>query len=201
MKKIFISTILLSASLVACGGGDRAAKKSNTDKGVKALNLDSIAAVSPQKVGPDTNIKIAYPNYRFTAPIINQLIHTKLDVSFDWKKKYLYGKATITLKPYYYATDTVVLDAKGMDLKEVSMISGKGKVPLKYTYDNKQIHIKLGKWYKKSETYTLFIEYVSKPEELVDEQAGSAAITSHKGLFFINANDSDKTKPREVWTQ
>ncbi len=47
----------------------------------------------------------------------------------------------------------------------------------------------------------MYIEYVSKPEELIDEQAGSAAITSHKGLFFINANDSDKTKPREVWTQ
>ncbi len=149
MKKIFISTILLSASLVACGGGDRVAKKSSTDKGVKTLNLDSIAAVSPQKVGPDTNVKIAYQNYRFTAPIINQLIHTKLEVSFDWKKKYLYGKATIALKPYYYPTDTVVLDAKGMELKEVSMIGGKGKAPLKYTYDNKQIHIKLGKWYKK----------------------------------------------------
>ncbi|MGP8216681.1 MAG: M1 family aminopeptidase [Bacteroidia bacterium] len=201
MRKIFPLIFVLSVTIAACGGGNKVAKKTSPDGSTKALNLDSIAAAAPQKVGPDTTIKIAFQNYHFTAPIINQLIHTKLEVSFDWGKKYLYGKATITLKPYYYPTDTVVLDAKGMDLHEISMLKGKEKTPLKYTYDNKQIHIKLGKWYKKSETYTLFIDYTSKPEELKDEQEGSAAITSHKGLFFINANDSDKYKPREVWTQ
>jgi aminopeptidase N len=201
MKKIATLIIVLSFNLIACGGGDKTTKKNAPPVSQKTLNLDSIAAVTPQKVGPDTAVKIANQNYRFTAPIINQLIHTKLEVSFDWKKKYLYGKAAITLKPYYYSIDTVVLDAKGMDFKEVSMLSGKEKTSLKYTYDGKQIHIKLGKWYKKNESYTVFVDYVSKPEELKDEQSGSAAITSHKGLFFINANDSDKTKPREVWTQ
>ncbi|HXP48428.1 MAG TPA: M1 family aminopeptidase [Bacteroidia bacterium] len=201
MRKIATLIIVLSINLIACGGGDKATKKSTPPVSRKTLNLDSIAAVTPQKVGPDTTVKVANQNYRFTAPVTNQLVHTKLEVKFDWKKKYLYGKATIALKPYYYAIDTLVLDAKGMDFKEVSMLNGKEKAPLKYTYNGKQIHVKLGKWYKKNEQYTIFIDYVSKPEELKDEQGGSAAITSHKGLFFINANDSDKTKPREVWTQ
>lgn len=200
MRKLALSTVLFSLCFVACGGSKDAAKPA-TAKSTKNLNLDSIAAASPQKTDPDTTIKVAFQGYRFTAPVINQLIHTKLDVKFDFAKQYLYGKATITLKPYYYSVDTLVLDAKGMDLKEVSMMNGTQHQPLKYTYDNKQIHIKLGRWYKKSEKYTIYIDYVSKPEELKDEQAGSAAITSHKGLFFINPHDSDKNKPRQVWTQ
>ena len=31
--------------------------------------------------------------------IFTDLIHTKLEVSFDWNKSYLLGKATITAKP------------------------------------------------------------------------------------------------------
>ncbi|HWY98747.1 MAG TPA: M1 family metallopeptidase, partial [Bacteroidia bacterium] len=206
MRKIYVPFIAIAAFLVACGGSDKVTKSkpsvSTTGPRLVTANFDSIAAAAPQKTEPDTAIKVANANYQYTAPIVNQLIHTKLEVSFDWKKKYLYGKATITLKPYYYSTDTLVLDAKGLELHEVSMVNGKEKTPLKYTYtDGKQMHIKLGKWYKKNEQYTLFMDYTSKPEELKDEQGGSAAITSHKGLFFINANDSDMHKPREVWTQ
>jgi len=201
MKKRGLLILLVAILQMACGGGNKVAKTKPGNIATKALNLDSIAAATPQKVGPDTSVKSAFPNYQAAAPIINELVHTKLEVSFDWKKKYLYGKATITLKPHYYPIDTLVLDAKGMDLHEVSMVNGKEKTPLKYSYQGKQIHINLGRVYKRNEEYTVFIDYTSKPDELKDEQGGSAAITSHKGLFFINANDSDKTKPREVWTQ
>ncbi|HTA81648.1 MAG TPA: M1 family metallopeptidase [Bacteroidia bacterium] len=205
MRKIYILIFILSVGITACGDGDKMTSQkslaTSSTSSAKKLNLDSIAAVTPQKVSPDTAVKVAFQNYQASAPIINQLVHTKLEVSFDWKKKYLYGKATITLKPYFYSVDTLVLDAKGLELHEVSMVNGKEKMPLKYTYVDKQIHINLGRQYKKGEEYIVFIDYTSKPEELKDEQGGSAAITSHKGLFFINANDSDKTKPREVWTQ
>jgi aminopeptidase N len=122
-------------------------------------------------------------------------------VSFDYVKQYLYGKATIKLMPHFYATDSLVLDAKGMDIHEVDLIKGKDKKPLKYTYDTKQLHIGLDKIYKAKEVYTVYIDYTSKPNELKDEQQGSAAITSHKGLFFINPDGKDKNKPRQIWTQ
>lgn len=41
------------------------------------------------------------------------LIHTTLDVRFDWEKQQLSGKAELTLKPYFYATNQLELDAKG----------------------------------------------------------------------------------------
>src|SRR6185295_5203553 len=73
--------------------------------------------------------------YRATATKINDLVHTKLDVKFDYDKSYLYGKAWITLHPHFYPTDSLQLDAKGMDIKEVSLMTGKIKSSLKYLYD------------------------------------------------------------------
>jgi aminopeptidase N len=62
--------------------------------------------------------------YRETASRINDLVHTKLDVKFDFNKSYLYGKAWITLKPHFYSSDSLTLDAKGMDIKKVSLLKG-----------------------------------------------------------------------------
>jgi len=137
--------------------------------------------------------------YRETATKINALVHTKLDVGFDYAKCYLYGKAWITLKPYFYPTDSLRLDAKGMEIKNVSLISAKSLVPLKYSYDGMSLQISLGKVYTRDEKYTVFIDYVSRPNELKAE--GSQAIKDAKGLYFINPDGSDKDKPVQIWTQ
>ncbi len=68
--------------------------------------------------------------YRGSFPHINDLVHTKLDVRFDYTKSYLYGKAWITLKPHFYPTDSLSLDAKGMDIKEVSLFKGEPAQPV-----------------------------------------------------------------------
>src|SRR3954471_5700248 len=70
--------------------------------------------------------------YRGEATKINDLVHTKLDVRFDFNKAWMYGKAWLTLKPHFYATDSLNLDAKGMAINEVAMISNAKKIPLKY---------------------------------------------------------------------
>ena len=137
--------------------------------------------------------------YRAAATRVNDLLHMKLEVNFNWAQSQLNGKATLTLKPYFYPTDTLVLDAKGMDLHEVSMIVGTEHKKLEYNYDTKQITIKLGRTYKKDEQYVIFIDYIAKPDEIVVK--GSAAITSDKGLYFIDPLGTDPDKPTEVWTQ
>ena len=60
-------------------------------------------------------------NYRAFATKINALVHTKLDAKFDYSKSQLNGKVWITLKPYFYATDSLELDAKGMAINKVEM--------------------------------------------------------------------------------
>lgn len=56
--------------------------------------------------------------YRVTETKINDLIHTKLDVKFDYAKRYLYGQEWVTLKPHFYPTDSLRLDAKEWILKK-----------------------------------------------------------------------------------
>ena len=91
--------------------------------------------------------------YRATATKVNDLVHTKVDVRFDFKKTYMYGKAWITLKPHFYPTDSLALDAKGMNINKVELVTAGGKIPLKYTYDSLILNIKLNKTYKNNEKY------------------------------------------------
>lgn len=137
--------------------------------------------------------------YRASSTKINDLVHTKLDVRFDYDKSYLYGKAWITLKPHFYATDSLTLDAKGMDIKEIAIMKGLVKSPLKYKYDSLQLFIKLDKTYKGGENYTVYINYTARPNDI--KAQGSAAITDAKGLYFINPKGEDKNKPTQIWTQ
>ena len=148
---------------------------------------------------PENAVVVTPAAYQPSFTIINDLVHTRLDVKFDWNKMYLYGKAWITLKPHFYATDSLKLDAKGFDIHEVSLVKSNGKIPLRYSYDSLLLNIKLDKSYSKDENYTIYIDYTAKPNEL--KVKGSEAITDARGLYFINHDDRDPSKPRELWTQ
>ncbi|MBD1387548.1 HEAT repeat domain-containing protein [Mucilaginibacter rigui] len=137
--------------------------------------------------------------YRETTPKYNDLVHTKLDVRFDYKKRYMYGKEWVTLKPHFYPTDSLRLDAQGMDIKNVSIVKAGKNTPLKFTYDSLTIDIKLDRTYRNGENYTIYIDYTAKPNEL--KAQGSAAITDAKGLYFINPDGTEKDKPTQIWTQ
>lgn len=133
--------------------------------------------------------------YHETSPRINDLIHTKLDVRFDYKKRYLYGKEWITLKPHFYSTDTLRLDAKGMDIHLIDIVKKGKHSPLKFKYDSLTLNIWLDRTYTRSETYTIFIDYTAKP----DERRGLRK--NEKGLYFINPDGTEKNKPTEIWTE
>ena len=137
--------------------------------------------------------------YRASATKINDLVNTKLNVSFDYSKSWMYGKAWITLHPHFYPTDSLSLDAKCMNINEVSIVKGSKRFPLKYRYDSLNLYITLDKSYKAGENYTVFINYVAKPNEI--KRKGSAAISGGKGLYFINPLGKDKKKPTQIWTQ
>lgn len=133
--------------------------------------------------------------YREAETILTDLVHTKLQVNFDWAKSRMNGVATITAKPHFYATDSLILDAKGMLINSVKM-DGKD---LAYTYAEDYLKIKLGETYTRKEQYTVVIDYVARPEER--ETGGSAAILSDKGLYFINPKGEDPNVMPQIWTQ
>lgn len=152
------------------------------------------AVVKPDSEANSDTLAPYNPSHTFES----DLIHTKLELSFDWEKKHANGKATLTVRPWFYATDKLTLDAKNFDIKSVTY---EGKTEqLKYKYDNAQLVIDLGKTMSRNDEYKVVITYTAKPDER-ESFGGSAAITNDKGLYFINADGSDPEKPRQIWTQ
>ena len=134
-------------------------KKNNTSKSnAVAINLDTVETV---------NKTVEQLKYYGSNTRISDILHTKLEVSFDFEKQYLFGNATIKAKAYFYPTSILTLDARGMEIKEVSLLQNEimktegigvidtaatiSKKPLKYTYTNDIITIKLDKEYKNTQ--------------------------------------------------
>ena len=129
---------------------------------------------------------------------LSDIIHTDLAVRFDWEKQHLHGTAEITAKPYFKPTNELVLDAKGFDIHSVKM----GEEELSFQYENNKLNILLAKTYSRDDSYTVTIQYTAKPNEL--NVKGSAAISSAKGLYFINLGEEEKPQqigPREKQRQ
>jgi aminopeptidase N len=155
------------------------------------LLFSSLAAVAQQPTIDST--------YRAAAEKINDLVHTKLEAKFDYQKQQLNGKVWLTLKPHFYPTDSLLLDAKGMDIRNVAVVKGGKNTSLQHTYDGMFLNIRLDKTYRNTEPYTVYIDYTAKPNEF--QAKGSAAITDAKGLYFINPLGEDPAKPTQIWTQ
>lgn len=163
-------------------------------------NSDPVVTETPTPPGPLPEvIPPADPEiarYNPSETILTDLIHTKLQVNFNWEKSQLNGIATITCKPYFYATDSLILDAKAMEIQKVSL-NGK---PLQFVHNDKAfLRIKLDREYKRTENYTVEVTYIAKPEE--KEEGGSAAISSDKGLYFINPKNEEGGHMPQIWTQ
>jgi aminopeptidase N len=169
-----------------------------TEEEYELRDLDTLVITAPPyseteelEAEEDYGLSIYNPSHKR----VNDLLHTKLDLKFDWENEHVLGKATLTFEPYFYPTQTLTLDAKDFDIHSVSLENSKAE--LKYEYDNEKLIIDLGKLYKKGEKYSIFIDYTAKPAET----GGSAAITSDQGLFFINPKGEDGDKPQQIWTQ
>jgi aminopeptidase N len=164
--------------------------------GLLAFMLTGRISALAQTTPTDSSWKT---EYRGSATMINDLVNTKLAVSFDYAKSYMNGKAWITLEPHFYPTDSLTLDAKGMDIKKIAVVKEGSLKPLAFTYDSLLLHIHLDKSYTRGEKYIVYIDYVSRPNDV--KVQGSAAITDAKGLYFINPTGADKDKPTQIWTQ
>jgi aminopeptidase N len=140
-----------------------------------------------------------YPIYRASNTRLMDLIHTKLEISLNWEKQQLNGLATLQLQPYFNPQDKVILDAKGFDIHHIRILKGAEKEALNYFYNGLQLLVNLDTIYTRNQDFFLEIKYTAKPTER--EIGGSEAIESDQGLYFINHDEANKYKPRQVWTQ
>ena len=136
------------------------------------------------------------PTYNAAADREWDLLHMDLDLRFDWTNEKVFGRADLQMKPYFYDQESLTLDAKGFEIYDVFDATGK---TLEHEYNGSKLVVDLEQTYNRDQTVTITIDYVAQPSAL--PEGGSTAITSDKGLFFINPRGEEANKPRQIWTQ
>ncbi len=176
-----------------------------------------ISAAPPTDTDTLKSTSGKYKPYKGSATRNNDILHTRLDVKFNWEKSEMEGKATITAKTYFGKSNMLYLNARGMDIKSLEVFDlGKNKnndltvknsetpenkkLDASYVYENDSLKINLGREFSDTEKYLVKINYVAMPDKLKQNEKGTA-ITAEKGLYFINPKGEDKTKMPQIWTQ
>ncbi len=169
----------------------------NKDKSISDSNTDTMEEVITET---EQSLPKVQPIYNASETRVHDLIHTELRVNFNWENQTMAGVAKLTLHPYFYETDSLILDAKAMDIHKVTIESGtfKGR-ELPYKNDGWYLRIKLPQKFKRQEEFTVSITYTANPEKVTTE--GASAISEAKGLYFINHDGSNPNKHMEIWTQ
>ncbi len=139
------------------------------------------------------------PVYRAAATRVWEIKNTRVALTFDWQGKTASAHEWIKLRPYFYATDTLVLDAKSMRIDSVMLAGKKGNTKLDYTYEKDELKIRFGHQYKMNDTVELYLVYTAMP--YAEQTGGSGAITDDRGLYFINTDNKVPHKPAQIWTQ
>ena len=125
------------------------------------------------------------------------LLDTDLDIRFNWENSTAPARAILTLTPLVKPQSSVALDAVGFQLGFVGLEGQKDT--LGYIYDGMILDIEFPYPIAPGDTVQLAIEYVARPE--LNELSEGRAVTSDKGLYFINPAGTFRDKPRQVWTQ
>ena len=181
MKRFSLVVFIFLVILSACGPRKGLSKN--------PIVLDTVT------VTPNPNLDI----YRASATKVWQIEHTKVALSFNFKERTANGKEWIDMHPYFYPTDTLVLDAKSMHIDTAMLVGKNGYERVLYTYGDNLLKFKFNKIYTKDDSIQLYIRYTAMPYSLSTE--GSRAIADDRGLYFINTDNSVPNKPVQIWTQ
>jgi len=127
MHKIQVLSLLVFLLSVGCSTSKKITSEAPLPEATlteeRFLDTMFVTASIPDEIKAAEDYQL--PSYQSTYSLKNDLIHTKLDLKFDWTKQQVNGKAELTLKPYFYSTDEVAIDAKGFDIHKITLSNGK----------------------------------------------------------------------------
>jgi aminopeptidase N len=159
---------------------------------------------APQYAALDTlSVKAKPPlpgRYNPEATRVWDILHTELHLSFDWKERTAGGFAVLHMAPYAFGQDSILLDAKSMDIRSVRYAGGATIGPsLRFKHTGDTLRIFLPETVAPGRQQNIEIIYTAKPYASVAK--GSTAIREARGLYFINTDYAIPGKPAQIWTQ
>ncbi len=145
------------------------------------------------------------------------IIHMDLSLSFDWEKETVIGECVLECKPYAEWVDTLVLDARRFEILSIEIFStprfpskrdeGVFQPAIFKYHDSEELHIYIPReartFHQKTlsspNAYSIKINYKARPRETTNQKG--MAISSDKGLYFVNAQNKYIDRPKQLWTQ
>ena len=131
---LLCASFMLSLGITSCKVSE---KQNVSDEPVKVVIIQPDTAIVEEEQAVEIKLYKGERTRHF------KLIHTKLEVSFDWENQYLHGKATLILEPYFYSQSNIILDAKGFNIHEIELVTGDNSEKLNYVYDGNKMNIDL----------------------------------------------------------
>ncbi len=190
LQILFLAFIFI---LISCSTAKKIPHGTDADAGGPHVIMDSMEIITVDDTEMEDERDLIYhPAEDRTW----DLLHTMLELSFDWDQSAVIGKATLTLAPVFYPQSSLTLDAVGFNIKKFLV---NGKESDKFTYDGNEIVITLTQPATRRDRLTLTIDYVARPRPDYNDE--SAPITSDQGLYFIDPLDTIPELPRQIWTQ
>lgn len=152
--------------------------------------LDTLV-VSSSKTKPREKV----PEYNGSVPKTMDLLHTQLDLSFNWEKQMVIGQAGLLLKPYFYPQRIIKIDCINFKLDSLALMANHSLIDFDYTYDGKKLIIDPQKFFTPNDTLKVIIHYRVTPSSDENHQSNG----DDKGLYFIQ-KDSLTKRRKEIWT-
>ncbi len=187
MKYLFSLFVFISFEFQA--NAQNSPKSSNIKDTVKQITLDTLIVA----------VKEGGRIYRATACKYWEITNTRVALSFNYPQKTANAREWIKLHPYFYQSDSVVLDAKSMQIDSVELVGKKQNTDLQFEYINNELIVHFDKKYQKKDSIELYIKYTAMPYG--SPTGGSNSIADDRGLYFINTKNKILNKPVQIWTQ
>lgn len=189
MSPKYLSLVICFFLLAGCMPLQRLAFKQYHQYESEQKQLKDVR-ISPPKSG----------DFRAHPDQIIDILHMDLDVRFNWTQHECIGKCKLKLKPYFYPTDSIVLDAGNMTFNQIQITDAQGEnVQYLVQYDKKQLRLNLERKFHPDEQFMLELSYAAKPDSA--PKGKGRAIRDDKGLYFINTDHKEAFQPMQLWTQ
>lgn len=121
---------------------------------------------------------------QFLRPRTWNLLHQSAQLGFDFSERTVEGLTELTLSNLRSSARELVLDAKTMTFHQVS-IAGEAQ-QLGFTQDSVSVTIALDRDFLQDDTLRIVIAFTARPP--------------NRGLYFINPDGTDPTRPTQIWT-
>ncbi len=114
------------------------------------------------------------------------VLHYRLELTFDPTNSEVRGATSITLSPLYDGLSVLELDAGPMEIDEVTLDLVEGSERLAFRHDDGKLRIELPREYDAEDTITVEVRHAARPR---------------RGLYFVGPDEADPDKQAQVWSQ